>query len=228
MRRIVLIATLSLLSLPASAQMRSTAGRGPSARTSFGSRGSAVSNPGSHFGAGPRGVRFATGLGGGFRRPFFGRRFHHHHQFFVGTWGYYGYPAWGYAYYGDPWFADYHYSVEQPPYGSDFGAAVYGEQVSIEQRLDRIEERVEALLDRTAHPAPGSTTPPPQPEPAASLVFRDGHKEEIQNYGVVGDTLWVFTEQRARKIPLAQLNSVATDSANEHRGVDLHLPKANQ
>ena len=95
--------------------------------------------------------------------------------------------------------------MEQRYYASDTGTANYDQQARIEQRLDRIEERLDALLDRTARPVPQQTTTPSQPEPspAATLVFRDGHKEEIQNYAVVGHTLCALTEDRARKIPLA-------------------------
>ncbi|HME57460.1 MAG TPA: hypothetical protein VKF63_03920, partial [Terracidiphilus sp.] len=59
---------------------------------------------------------------------------------------------------------------------------------------------------------------------ATVLVFRDRHSEEIQNYAIVGKTLWVFTEQRARKIPIAELNVPATTKANEARGIDFRLP----
>ena len=223
MRRIVLIATVCLLFLPASAQMRSMGGGGMRGSSSFGPRGSTISNPTGRFSAGSLGFHFGTSFGGGFGRPFFGRHFHHHHRFFGGVWGY--------RYYGYPLFADYSYSTERPYYTSDVAAATYGEQARMEQRLDRIEERLDRLLNRleTVRAAPAQTAPQSQPErpPAATLVFRDGHKEEIQNYAVVGHTLWVFTEERARKIPLGQIDTEATDKANEQRGVDLNLPKVN-
>ncbi len=68
--------------------------------------------------------------------------------------------------------------------------------------------------------------PPPKAEIRAGtvLVFRDRHSEEIQNYAIVGKTVWVFTEQRARKIPIAELNIPATTKANEARGIDFRLP----
>jgi len=55
------------------------------------------------------------------------------------------------------------------------------------------------------------------------LVFRDHHSEEIQNFAIVGETLWVFTEQRARKIPIAALDVPATTKANDSRGIDFRL-----
>jgi len=55
-------------------------------------------------------------------------------------------------------------------------------------------------------------------------VFRDRHSEEIRNYAIAGETLWVFTQQRARKIPIAELDVPATTKANEDRGIDFRLP----
>jgi hypothetical protein len=56
------------------------------------------------------------------------------------------------------------------------------------------------------------------------LVFRDKHTEEVQNYAIVGQTLWVLSVQRARKIPLAELDIPATKKANDDRGVEFQLP----
>jgi hypothetical protein len=219
MRRIVLIATLCLLLVPASAQMRSMAGSAIRGRPSPGVRASTMGNPAGRFSATSWGFHFHNGFTS---QPVFHEHFHHHHHFFGG--------AWGYAYYGYPWFADYSYSPEQPYYSSRVDSAIYDQEARVEQRLDRIEERLNRFLDRleTVRPAPAQTTRPSEPEPAAALVFRDGHKEEIQNYAVVGHTLWVFTEDRARKVPLAQINTEATNIANEQRGIELHLPKRNE
>jgi hypothetical protein len=56
------------------------------------------------------------------------------------------------------------------------------------------------------------------------LVYRDGQRAEIQNYAIVGQTLWVFSEQRASKVPLAQLDLDATQKANEERGIEFVVP----
>jgi hypothetical protein len=65
-------------------------------------------------------------------------------------------------------------------------------------------------------------------DPTTVLVFRDQHQREIQNYAIVGQTLWVFSSQRSEKIPLAQLDIPATTKANDDRGVDFRLPRANE
>jgi len=66
--------------------------------------------------------------------------------------------------------------------------------------------------------------PEAKPEPT-ELVFRDKRTEEIENYAIMGQTLWVLTEQRARKIPLADLDIAATQKANENRGIEFQIPR---
>lgn len=56
------------------------------------------------------------------------------------------------------------------------------------------------------------------------LVYRDGHAEEVQNYAIVGKTIWIFNEARARKIPLSELDLPATRRDNEDRGIDFVIP----
>jgi len=60
------------------------------------------------------------------------------------------------------------------------------------------------------------------PEPTV-LVFRDGHKQEVLNYAIMGPTLYVLTGTRSR-IPVAELNVPATVQANEARGVAFKVP----
>lgn len=55
------------------------------------------------------------------------------------------------------------------------------------------------------------------------LVFRDGHRSEVQNFAIAGQTLWVFTDQRARKLPVSDLDVEATKKVNADRGVDFRL-----
>jgi hypothetical protein len=61
-------------------------------------------------------------------------------------------------------------------------------------------------------------------QPTTVLVFKDGHRSEVVNYAIVGDTLFDFAEDRARKILLADLDLAATREANDDRGVEFKLP----
>jgi hypothetical protein len=60
------------------------------------------------------------------------------------------------------------------------------------------------------------------------LVFRDQHRQEVQNYAIVGQTLWSFAPQHTKKIPLDDLDLPATSKANDERGVDFHVPGTGQ
>lgn len=75
--------------------------------------------------------------------------------------------------------------------------------------------------------APAASPDPPEPivaQPTTVLVFKDGHRSEIVNYAIVGDTLFDFSGERARKILIADLDVAATQRANDAIGVEFKLP----
>ncbi len=61
-----------------------------------------------------------------------------------------------------------------------------------------------------------------------TLVFKDGHQLEIENYAVVGQTLYDLTPGHSRKIALADLDLPATQKENDDRGVTFQLPSSAQ
>jgi hypothetical protein len=70
---------------------------------------------------------------------------------------------------------------------------------------------------------------PPAPEPVSNqpdtvLVFKDGHQLEVANYAIVGSTLFDLTDGHRRKIPLSELDLIATGKQNDDRGVDFQVP----
>lgn len=79
------------------------------------------------------------------------------------------------------------------------------------------------------------SAPPPSREeerteaaPATVLVFRDQHQQEVQNYAIVGQTLWNFAPQHTQKIALSDLDLPATAKANDERGVNFRVPGARE
>ena len=56
------------------------------------------------------------------------------------------------------------------------------------------------------------------------IVYKDGHEQEIQNYAIVGDTLYELGAFTSHKIKLADLDLKQTIEKNEQRGVDFSLP----
>jgi TolA-binding protein len=74
-------------------------------------------------------------------------------------------------------------------------------------------------------PAPAATGEIPEEKtPLTVLVFQDGHRTEARNYAIIGQTLWIYTDQDSKKVPLAELDVNATKSANSDRGIVFQVP----
>jgi hypothetical protein len=232
MRRLLTIAAFVVLValVSASAQrggMRAPGGgRGvavgrPSGGHSFGGMHAAPSARPSFRGDGFRGVRIRTG---GFHRCYGCRRFGYPYYSGYGYAGFYS-PYWGW---GWDYSSSYNYDEDQArehALASEMNALGIEEQ-SLRQREDwereREEERDQDLYARRAEPRDAERS---APTPATVLVFRDQHQQEVRNYAIAGGTLWVLSEQAAKKIPLAELDLAATTKANDERGVEFQVPK---
>lgn len=64
--------------------------------------------------------------------------------------------------------------------------------------------------------------------PATILVFRDQHKQEVDNYAIIGQTVWMFSPDKTQKVPLSDLDIPATQKANDDRGVTFRVPGAGE
>jgi hypothetical protein len=179
----------------------------------------------------PLGVSVGRGpfVQGGFRPPFFGPGFRYRPGFFGNR---FWYP---YGYYGYPWNASSYPLFWDT---SDSSANAYDQQnEQLQQQLGQLSDEVERLRAEQAERSAALPPPPPRQQarpaeaqaaalPATTLVFRDGKTQQVQNYAIAGHTLWVFNQQRTRKIPLSDLDVSATQKANEERGVSFHVPPA--
>jgi hypothetical protein len=147
----------------------------------------------------------------------------HRNRFFLGVspWLGYGYPG----YDSSPYYDDYDYlqGNSQPGFSDSGGYDDQSGQMAQDQ-IDRLEGEVAELREQRNSARPAS---PAKPEIRAStvLVFRDQHAREVQNYAIVGDTLWVFDAQKATKIPVDSLDIPASTKANDDRGIDFRLPE---
>ncbi len=114
------------------------------------------------------------------------------------------------------------------------GQAAVNQNLALLPELDRLRDEVEELRDELRErERPRATAPEPQaarpaapevPVRAAVLVLRDGRRLETFNYAVVGDTIWVLDEHRARRFAVSDLDLDATIQANEERGIEFRLP----
>ena len=220
-RRWIAVAAFSfiLFSLPLWAQRHG--GGGGSHAASGGGFGS--HSAGSfHSGGFSRG----SGIGSGFRvgssynhirdnRGLYGRRSYYPYRY---------YPYGGYYGWYDPLWSDDGYQSDdyqsggatqdvyaQVPYREDGG--LQRDVQNLSGKIDRLQADVEAR------------NRPKVEEPETALVFRDQHVEEVRNYAIACETLWVLNDQAAKKIPLAKLDIPATVKMNDDRGVDFEIPK---
>jgi hypothetical protein len=109
----------------------------------------------------------------------------------------------------------------------EIGLANEMNQQSLEEQRAR-RENDRDVYARSAPPLPREKQRSEAIVPATVLVFRDQHKQEVQNYAIVGQTLWNFAPEHTQKIPLSDLDLPATTKANDERGVDFRLPSARE
>jgi hypothetical protein len=148
----------------------------------------------------------------GFFNPFLCQHFFRHQPFFVQP-VFVSYPA-----YVEP-----SYLPTEEPLSADTGR----QEDDLQTEVEGLKREVEQLREQEASQTqPAVQVRPSEKENAATtiLVFRDGHRSELHNYAIVGHTLWVLTEERARKIPIADLDLDATKKVNADHGVDFQLP----
>ncbi len=208
------MALVTLLLMPAAwGQMRG-GGRmaGPMTRPGFAARGPGVSNRGVMVaGSFNGGVRFRTGFGG----PFFVNRGFHHRRIFFST-----FPWW--------WSYPVYYPVYSYPMAYDSPRTDYDQNRDLAAQVNELSYEIQRLREeqetRYAPPAQTPANARPEIHEPTLLIFRDKHTQEVENYAIVGQTLWIFSEQRATKVPLSSLDVEATSKANDERGVGFRLP----
>lgn len=190
-----------------------------------------------------RGPFLHSGLNGSRVNSRFGSREHFRNRDHFRTYGFrnncYGgrcgaYPYWGWGYY-DPWLWDWWNSdsSNNDDYYQNLATADEMNQQSMEEQRMLRQEEADGDQDAYARsaPAPRSSANDKTGDPilpATVLVFRDQHREQVQNYAIVGQTLWNFAPQHTRKIPISDLDLTATIKANEDQGVSFRVPSTNE
>jgi len=221
---------LAFTSLPASAQW----GGGPHTSNTYNGHflapaPSVTSVGGAHF---PAPAPSVTSLPNYPSQNFYGRQNYGYGPYRKGGYGYYG----GFSY-----SVPYYYPPDTGYYGYDYvgngGPDLYSGPPpgANDPILHIIVEQPPASTAPAAGQEAAEQVPPPAtpaaPAPAAEvkpgeptvLVFRNGHEQEVTNYAIMGDTLYVFDEGR-KKIGLADLDIPATVKANDDRGMEFRVP----
>jgi hypothetical protein len=250
MRRLLVIAAIGVLaaSLPLWAQHggghASSGGHGfGGGHGGFATHGGVAGHSGGghtfggmHSGLGTSGHSFRPGSSS--HPSFSSNRFHHSDRglrirtrnfrnncFGLGcAWG--GYP---YLFGGiDPywwWDSDSSYDQDQQ---NQIGLANEMNQQSLDEQRMRQQQQNDQDVYARSDPPPAREAERSDPAPATVLVFHDQRKQEVQNYAIVGQTLWIFAPQRTQKVPLTDLDIPATVKVNDDRGVDFRVPGAGE
>jgi hypothetical protein len=164
--------------------------------------------------------------------PNYGYKYHNgSYSYNGGRYNRSGYAGWAYS-------IPYYYPVDNSAYGYDYvgagGPDLYsGPPVGpYDPTLHIVAEQPPAnpYLTRMPDPAtreaqPARRLPDDSPGDPTVLVFRDGKRQEVNSYAIMGDALYVFDQGR-KKIALADLDIPATTKANDERGVEFRLPPA--
>jgi hypothetical protein len=129
--------------------------------------------------------------------------------------------------YVDPGYIDPTYAAPQ----------VNQNEIDLQYQVQALSEEVERLRQQQQEqqqqqpvvilpePSPPAAPAPVVPAIPATLVFRNGHRTSIQNFAIVGPTLWVLDDGTTTKIPLSELNLQATRDENRSKGVRFPLPE---
>jgi hypothetical protein len=128
--------------------------------------------------------------------------------------------GWGW---GWPWWSDSDSSYDQDQ-ERDLELANEMNRQSLKEQNERRQEDQDSYARSGPQPQSREDAHADPPAPSTVLVFRDQHRQEIQNYTIQGTTLSAFAPQRTQRISLADLDIPATTKANDDRGVDFRVP----
>jgi hypothetical protein len=80
-----------------------------------------------------------------------------------------------------------------------------------------------AVAQNRPDPAPAAQ-PEADDSPTTVFIFKDGHQIETKNFAIMGQTLYDFTASGLKKVQLSDLDTAATQRANDDRGTAVKLP----
>jgi len=128
--------------------------------------------------------------------------------------------------YGVPWFGAWPYFGNwddiDDSYGPDTTAAPDQSYAPDQETMAEPEPET-----RPAYEPIAMNGASPGPEPALTIVYKDGHSLQIHNYALTRTTLLLLDEAstgRTPQIPLDEINLPVTEQVNREAGVDFRLP----
>ena len=143
-----------------------------------------------------------------------------------------------YAYAGLPYFPllgyyDNGFYDAPPPYPADYEGdpsleggpppdiAGLSDQVKqLSAQLNDLQNQLSQRSPSASGSVPDSSPQEAAPVPPLTVVLHDGQVLQIQNYAVMGDTLWDLSSQPAHRIPVSSIDIPASTKASEASGAE--------
>jgi hypothetical protein len=138
-----------------------------------------------------------------------------------------GRPAFGAEPIFPSWFPSTGYQSEEEPAAPAPEAQPDALTAQVGNLAAEVARMREDELARQSQAAPATLPAAPEQKPPLTVfVYRDGREMEVQDYAILGDTLWVFSDQTTHRVPLSDLDLPKTQQLNADRGVDFVQPKS--
>jgi hypothetical protein len=95
------------------------------------------------------------------------------------------------------------------------------EQVKhLSAQLNDLQDQLSQRSPSASGNMPDSLPQEAAPEPPLTVVLHDGQMLQIQNYAVMGDTLWDLSSQPSHRIPVSSIDIPASTKASEASGAE--------
>ena len=126
--------------------------------------------------------------------------------------------------YVDPGYVAPTYAPQVDQSNADLQYQVQALSEEVERLRQEQEQQQQQPLVILPQPTPAAPPAPVVPPTPTTLVFRNGQRTSIQNFAIVGQTLWILDGGITSKIPLSELNLQATQDENRGKGIRFPLP----
>ncbi len=182
----------------------------------------------------PNGYRYPYGWGWGWRGYPYRWGWGWGYPWWGWGWGGWWWPGWSWGWNWGAWDNSFDYSSDNyaasnyqannyqgQPYVYVTPDSQYSPDSQAQDEISNLRSEVDQLRAQQENSAQSKSA---QIHAETVLVYRDGHTEEVENYAIVGKTIWIFNESHARRVALSELNLDATKRDNEDRGIEFVVP----
>ena len=146
----------------------------------------------------------------------------------------YSYSVYATPAYAVPWFGAWPYfgnwdTLDDNDYDSGADAAAAPAQSYSEPEPAPAEE-AEARPQYQSYQAAVAPEAAPSPEPAVTIIYKDGHSQQVHNYALTRSSLLLLDDAssgRTLQVSVQEINLPATEQVNRAAGLDFRIPVEN-